>query len=158
MRADSVLEDIVLLDPVEYRMNACLLMNRRTFARYAALKDAEGALLYRDWAVHMGSNNRNLKGEKVVHLRAHADSTKDWETQDVSSVSATSAAVAANGTANVPIALYGDFRRGYSFFDRLGTRMKTFYIEPPFFNFYVRSRAGGAVFDNRAVVALRQGK
>ena len=49
--ADAKLEELFASIKVEYRSGAVLLMSRRTFAAYAALKDSDGALLYRDWAV-----------------------------------------------------------------------------------------------------------
>ena len=53
----------------------------------------------------MGSNNRNLKGERVI-ISEHAP------------VHSTPSGTAADG--NVPILIYGDLKRGYCHFRRYG--------------------------------------
>ena len=138
--ADAKLEELFTSIKNEYRQNAALLISRRLFAKYATLKDSQGALLYRDWAVHMGTNNRNLKGERVI-ISEYMDDLPPADKPHT----------AVNG---VLLAVYGDFNRGYTLFNRLGIRTRMFYVDPPFYNYYVRMRCAGGVFDNQALGGL----
>ena len=59
------------------------------------------------------------------------------------------------GAGNFPIA-FGDFRRGYTIADRMGTRiLRDPYTNKPFVGFYVTKRVGGFLADSNAIKLLK---
>ena len=59
------------------------------------------------------------------------------------------------GAGNFPIA-FGDFRRGYTIADRMGTRiLRDPYTNKPFVNFYTTKRVGGGITNFEAIKLLK---
>lgn len=53
---------------------------------------------------------------------------------------------------------FGDFRRGYTIVDRIGTRvLRDPYTNKPYVGFYVTKRVGGMVVDSQAIKLLKFG-
>ncbi|WP_198552312.1 phage major capsid protein [Macromonas nakdongensis] len=115
------------------RANARWVMNKGLLAEVRTFKDAEGNYLWRP-GLEAGQPDR-LLGYGLT------------EAEDMPAKAANSLSVA-----------FGDFRRGYTIVDRIGTRvLRDPYTNKPYVGFYVTKRVGGMVVDSQAIKLLKFG-
>jgi HK97 family phage major capsid protein len=58
--------------------------------------------------------------------------------------------------ANALVAAFGDFRRGYTIVDRIGTTvLRDPFTNKPYVHFYTRKRVGGMVTDSNAFKLIK---
>jgi HK97 family phage major capsid protein len=113
-----------------YRSNATFMMGNLSVAAVRLLKDTTGQYLWNPGLLPGASST--LLGYGIT------------ENEDLPDIAA-----------NANSVLFGDFRRGYSIVDRMGTRMlRDPYTNKPFVNFYTTRRTGGMVTDSRAIKVL----
>ena len=113
------------------RANARWVMNKGLLAEVRTFKDAEGNYIWRP-GLEAGQPDR-LLGYAVT------------EAEDMPVKAASSLSVA-----------FGDFRRGYTIVDRIGTRiLRDPYTNKPYVGFYVTKRVGGMVVDSQAIKVLK---
>jgi HK97 family phage major capsid protein len=113
-----------------YRANASFMMGNLSVAAARLLKDTTGQYLWNPGLLAGASST--LLGYAIA------------ENEDLPDIAA-----------NANSILFGDFRRGYTIVDRMGTRMlRDPYTNKPFVNFYTTRRTGGMVTDSRAIKVL----
>lgn len=114
-----------------YRRNASWMCNGMTLAKARLLKDAQNNYL---WQPGLQADQPSLLLGRPVA-----------ENEDMPGVAANSNALA-----------FGDFNRGYTIVDRIGTRMlRDPYTNKPNVQFYTTRRTGGMATDTQAVKFLR---
>lgn len=119
--------DVVYALKKAYRANARWMTSKAMLADVRKLKDVDGNYIWRP-GLEAGQPD-TLLGYGIV------------ENEDMP-------AKAANA---LPIA-FGDFKRGYTIVDRMGTRiLRDPYTNKPFVGFYVTKRVGGFLADSNAI-------
>ena len=125
------LTDLVYALKAGYRANARFMMSQLTVAQARKLKDSEGNYL---WApgLQIGQPS-TLMGYGIA------------ENEDMPGAAADANAI-----------LFGDFNRGYTIVDRIGTRiLRDPYTNKPYVGFYTTKRVGGMLTDSNAVKVLK---
>lgn len=113
------------------RANARWVMNKGLLAEVRTFKNADGDYIWRP-GLEAGQPDR-LLGYAVT------------EAEDMPAKAASSLSIA-----------FGDFRRGYTIVDRIGTRiLRDPYTNKPYVGFYVTKRVGGMVVDSQAIKLLK---
>ncbi|KPA98101.1 phage major capsid protein [Pseudomonas asplenii] len=113
-----------------YRANARFMMNNLTVAYARKLKDSEGNYLWRP-GLELGQPSTLL-------------SYGITENEDMPDIAADANAVS-----------FGDYKRGYTIVDRIGTRvLRDPYTNKPFVGFYTTKRVGGMLVDSQAIKVL----
>lgn len=114
-----------------YRANARWVMNKGMLAEVRKFKDLEGNYLWRP-GLEAGQPS-TLLGYGIT------------EAEDMPAKAANSLSIA-----------FGDFKRGYTIVDRIGTRiLRDPYTNKPYVGFYVTKRVGGMVVDSQAIKLLK---
>lgn len=114
----------------KYRRGARWMMNGNSIAAIRKLKDSEGNYL---WAP-------GLQAGQPSGVLGYSIS----ENEEMPDIAAGANAVA-----------FGDFRRGYTIVDRMGTRiLRDPYTNKPFVSFYTTKRVGGMLADSNAIKVL----
>lgn len=127
--ADNLI-DLVHSLKAGYRANGRFMMNNLTVARVRKLKDSDGNYLWRP----------GLELGQPSTLLAYGIT----ENEDMPDVAADANAIS-----------FGDFKRGYTIVDRLGTRvLRDPYTNKPFVGFYTTKRVGGMLTDSQAIKVL----
>ncbi|MGJ8680510.1 phage major capsid protein [Paraglaciecola sp.] len=115
-----------------YRQGAGFMMNNLTVAALRKLKDSDGNYLWKP-GLEAGASSV-LLGYGIT------------ENEDLPDLAAN-----ANGI------LFGNFKRGYTIVDRMGTRiLRDPYTNKPFVHFYTTRRTGGMLTDSNAIKVLTQ--
>lgn len=113
------------------RANARWVMNKGLLAEIRTFKNVDGDYIWRP-GLEAGQPDR-LLGYAIT------------EAEDMPVKAASSLSVA-----------FGDFRRGYTIVDRIGTRiLRDPYTNKPYVGFYVTKRVGGMVVDSQAIKLLK---
>lgn len=113
-----------------YRANARFMMTNLTLAYVRKLKDSEGNYLWRP-GLELGQPSTLL-------------SYGITENEDMPDVAADANAIS-----------FGDYKRGYTIVDRIGTRvLRDPYTNKPYVGFYTTKRVGGMLVDSQAVKIL----
>lgn len=113
-----------------YRANARFMMTNLTVAYVRKLKDSQGNYLWRP----------GLEADKPSTLLGYGI----VENEDVPDVAADANAIS-----------FGDFQRGYTIVDRIGTRvLRDPYTNKPYVGFYTTKRVGGMLVDSQAIKVL----
>ncbi|KPM65559.1 capsid protein [Pseudomonas putida] len=113
-----------------YRANARFMMNNLTVAYARKLKDGDGNYLWRP-GLELGQPSTLL-------------SYGITENEDMPDVAADANAVT-----------FGDYKRGYTIVDRIGTRvLRDPYTNKPFVGFYTTKRVGGMLVDSQAIKVM----
>lgn len=116
-----------------YRSGAKWMFNNMTLLQVRLLKDSEGNYLWRP-GLEQGAPSTVL-GYGIAENEAMAD-------------------LAASA---IPLA-FGNFKRGYTILDRIGTRLlRDPYTNKPFVGFYTTKRVGGMLSDHNAIKVLKMG-
>jgi len=116
----------------EYQMNAVWMLHRKVWAEIMQLKDADNQYLLNPMMLFMGVDMQLLG--RPVRFAGDMDST------------------IAEGN---NIAIYGDFREGYTIVDRIGIRvLRDPYTDKRFVKYYTTKRVGGAVTNFQALKVL----
>ena len=128
--ADILVDLIYSLRPV-YRAGAVFVMNTNMVAEIRKFKDADGNYLWRP-SLAEGSP-ATLLGYSVV------------EAEDMPDKDAGSLSIA-----------FGNFNRGYTITERMGTRvLRDPFSNKPFVHFYTTKRTGGGVVNSEAIKLLK---
>lgn len=123
--------DLVYATKKGYRTNARWMLSKDLLAEIRKLKDAEGNYLWRP-GLESGQPD-TLLGYGIA------------ENEDMPAKAADSLSVA-----------FGDFKRGYTIVDRIGTRLlRDPYTNKPFVGFYMTKRVGGFLVDSQAIKVLK---
>ena len=113
------------------RANARWVMNKGLLGEVRTFKNLDGDYIWRP-GLEAGQPDR-LLGYAIT------------EAEDMPIKAASSLSVA-----------FGDFRRGYTIVDRIGTRiLRDPYTNKPYVGFYVTKRVGGMVVDSQAIKVLK---
>lgn len=113
-----------------YRQNASFMMNGLTVAKARKLKDVDGNYLWQP-GLQQGQPS-TLLGHGIEENEDMPDAVAD-----------------ANAI------LFGDFRRGYTIVDRMGTRvLRDPFTNKPYVGFYTTKRVGGMLTDSNAIKVL----
>ncbi|WP_237673524.1 phage major capsid protein [Vreelandella profundi] len=113
-----------------YRAGATFMLNMMTLFKVRTMKDAEGNYLWRP-GLQEGEPSQ-LLGYGVT------------ENEDMPNVAADAHAVS-----------FGNFQRGYTIVDRIGTRvLRDPYTNKPYVGFYTTKRVGGMLTDSQAIKVL----
>mgnify|MGYP001809814914 CR=1 FL=1 len=113
------------------RANARWVMNKGIMAEVRTFKDLEGNYIWRP----------GLEAGQPATLLGYGIT----EAEDMPAKAANSLSVA-----------FGDFKRGYTIVDRIGTRiLRDPYTNKPYVGFYVTKRVGGMVVDSQAIKTLK---
>lgn len=113
-----------------YRRNASWMLPMLTLFKVRTMKDSQGNYLWRP----------GLEAGEPSSLLGYGVN----ENEDMPAVAADANAV-----------LFGDFRRGYTIVDRIGTRvLRDPFTNKPNVGFYTTKRVGGMLTDSQAVKAL----
>lgn len=119
--------DVVYALKKGYRANARWMTSKAMLADVRKLKDAEGNYIWRP-GLEAGQPD-TLLGYGIA------------ENEDMPAKAANSLSIA-----------FGDFKRGYTIVDRIGTRiLRDPYSNKPFVGFYVTKRVGGFLADSNAI-------
>ena len=124
---------IDLTDEVKtgYQASSRFLLNRKTLRDIRKLKDSDGRYLWEP----------SVKVGEPATILGYGYS----KCPDMPVVAAGALAVA-----------FGDFRRGYTICDRIGTSvMRDPYTNKPYIHFYTRKRVGGMAVDTESVKFIR---
>lgn len=117
----------------EYQPNASWMMHRKIWSEVTQLKDDENQYLLNPMMLFAGVNMQLLG--RPVRFAGDMDST------------------IAEGN---DIAIYGDFREGYTVVDRIGIRvLRDPYTNKPYIRLYTTKRVGGAVTNFQALKILQ---
>lgn len=128
--ADILVDLIYSLRPV-YRSGASFVMNTNLVAEIRKFKDVDGNYLWRPSLAE--GTPATLLGYPVV------------EAEDMPDKAADSLSIA-----------FGNFNRGYTITDRLGTRvLRDPFSNKPFVHFYTTKRTGGGVVNSEAIKLLK---
>ncbi|WP_054911048.1 phage major capsid protein [Pseudomonas sp. NBRC 111135] len=113
-----------------YRGNATWMMNNLSVAYARKLKDSEGNYLWRP----------GLEAGQASSLLGYGIT----ENEDMPDIAADANAL-----------MFGDFKRGYTIVDRIGTRvLRDPYTNKPYVGFYTTKRVGGMLVDSQAIKVL----
>ena len=113
-----------------YRQNASFMMNGLTVAKARKLKDNDGNYLWQP-GLQQGQPS-TLLGHGIEENEDMPDAVAD-----------------ANAI------LFGDFKRGYTIVDRMGTRvLRDPFTNKPYVGFYTTKRVGGMLTDSNAIKVL----
>lgn len=113
------------------RTNARWVMNKNLMAEIRTFKDLEGNYIWRP----------GLEAGVAATLLGYGIT----EAEDMPAKAASSLSLA-----------FGDFKRGYTIVDRIGTRiLRDPYTNKPYVGFYVTKRVGGMVVDSQAIKLLK---
>lgn len=119
--------DVVYALKKGYRANARWMTNKAMLGEIRKLKDAEGNYIWRP----------GLEAGQPDTLMGYGIS----ENEDMPVKAANALSIA-----------FGDFKRGYTIVDRIGTRiLRDPYTNKPFVGFYVTKRVGGFLADSNAI-------
>lgn len=119
--------DVVYALKKGYRANAMWMTSKAMLADVRKLKDAEGNYIWRP-GLEAGQPD-TLLGYGIA------------ENEDMPAKAANALSIA-----------FGDFKRGYTIVDRIGTRiLRDPYTNKPFVGFYVTKRVGGFLADSNAI-------
>lgn len=119
--------DVVYALKKGYRTNARWMTSKAMLADVRKLKDAEGNYIWRP----------GLEAGQPDTLLGYGIS----ENEDMPAKAANALSIA-----------FGDFKRGYTIVDRIGTRiLRDPYTNKPFVGFYVTKRVGGFLADSNAI-------
>lgn len=114
-----------------YRQAAVFMMNGLTVGKARKLKDSEGNYLWQP----------GLQAGQASTLLGYTIE----ENEDMPDVAADANAI-----------LFGDFKRGYTIVDRIGTRvLRDPFSNKPYVGFYTTKRVGGMLTDSNAIKVLR---
>ncbi|WP_347254380.1 phage major capsid protein [Leminorella grimontii] len=130
--ADAIFKLVYTLRKV-HRAGAKFMMNNNSLFAIRILKDSEGNYLWRP-GLEVGQPS-TLAGYGVA------------ENEQMPDIAADSKAIA-----------FGNFKRGYTIVDRIGTRiLRDPYTNKPFVGFYTTKRTGGMLTDSQAIKLLKIG-
>ncbi|MEL9591449.1 phage major capsid protein [Escherichia coli] len=130
--ADAIIKLVYTLRKV-HRNGAKFMMNNNSLFAVRILKDSEGNYLWRP-GLELGQPS-SLAGYGVA------------ENEQMPDISADAKAIA-----------FGNFKRGYTIVDRIGTRiLRDPYTKKPFVGFYTTKRTGGMLVDSQAIKLLQIG-
>lgn len=122
--------DLVHALKAGYRSNATWMMNNLSVAYARKLKDSEGNYLWRP----------GLEAGQASSLLGYGIT----ENEDMPDIAADANAL-----------MFGDFKRGYTIVDRIGTRvLRDPYTNKPYVGFYTTKRVGGMLVDSQAIKVL----
>lgn len=123
--------DVVYALKKGYRANAKWMLSKSVLGDVRKLKDADGNYLWRP-GLEAGQPD-TLLGYGIV------------ENEDMPAKAANALSIA-----------FGDFKRGYTIVDRIGTRLlRDPYTNKPFVGFYMTKRVGGFLADSSAIKLLK---
>ena len=130
--ADAIIKLVYTLRKV-HRNGAKFMMNNNSLFAIRILKDSEGNYLWRP-GLELGQPS-SLAGYGVA------------ENEQMPDIAADAKAIA-----------FGNFKRGYTIVDRIGTRiLRDPYTKKPFVGFYSTKRTGGMLVDSQAIKLLQIG-
>ncbi|WP_410760344.1 phage major capsid protein [Citrobacter youngae] len=130
--ADAIIKLAYTLRKV-HRNGAKFMMNNNSLFAIRILKDSEGNYLWRP-GLELGQPS-SLAGYGVA------------ENEQMPDIAADAKAIA-----------FGNFKRGYTIVDRIGTRiLRDPYTKKPFVGFYTTKRTGGMLVDSQAIKLLQIG-
>ncbi|MBK4723912.1 phage major capsid protein [Pantoea agglomerans] len=130
--ADAIIKLIYTLRKV-HRTGAKFMMNNNSLFQVRILKDSEGNYLWRP----------GLELEQPSTLGGYGIA----ENEQMPDVAADAKAIA-----------FGNFKRGYTIVDRIGTRiLRDPYTNKPYVGFYTTKRTGGMLADSQAIKLLQIG-
>lgn len=130
--ADAIIKLVYTLRKV-HRNGAKFMMNNNSLFAIRILKDSEGNYLWRP-GLELGQPS-SLAGYGVA------------ENEQMPDIAADAKAIA-----------FGNFKRGYTIVDRIGTRiLRDPYTKKPFVGFYTTKRTGGMLVDSQAIKLLKIG-
>ncbi len=130
--ADAIIKLVYTLRKV-HRNGAKFMMNNNSLFAIRILKDSEGNYLWRP-GLELGQPS-SLAGYGVA------------ENEQMPDIAADAKAIA-----------FGNFKRGYTLVDRIGTRiLRDPYTKKPFVGFYTTKRTGGMLVDSQAIKLLQIG-
>lgn len=130
--ADAVIKLIYTLRKV-HRNGAKFMFNNKTLFTLRTLKDTEGNYLWRP-GLELGQPS-TLLGYSIA------------ENEQMPDIAADAKAIA-----------FGNFKRGYTIVDRIGTRiLRDPYTNKPFVCFYTTRRTGGMLTDSHAIKVMKIG-
>jgi len=130
--AETIIKLVYTLRKV-HRNGAKFMMNNNSLFAIRILKDSEGNYLWRP-GLELGQPS-SLVGYGVA------------ENEQMPDIAADAKAIA-----------FGNFRRGYTIVDRIGTRiLRDPYTNKPFVGFYTTKRTGGMLVDSQAIKLLKIG-
>ncbi|MDM3407337.1 phage major capsid protein [Citrobacter sp. Cb022] len=130
--ADAIVKLVYTLRKV-HRNGAKFMMNNNSLFAIRILKDSEGNYLWRP-GLELGQPS-SLAGYGVA------------ENEQMPDIAADAKAIA-----------FGNFKRGYTIVDRIGTRiLRDPYTKKPFVGFYTTKRTGGMLVDSQAIKLLQIG-
>ncbi|EON0340164.1 phage major capsid protein [Escherichia coli] len=130
--ADAIIKLVYTLRKV-HRNGAKFMMNNNSLFAIRILKDSEGNYLWRP-GLELGQPS-SLVGYGVA------------ENEQMPDIAADAKAIA-----------FGNFKRGYTIVDRIGTRiLRDPYTKKPFVGFYTTKRTGGMLVDSQAIKLLQIG-
>lgn len=113
-----------------YRQNASFMMNGLTVAKARKLKDADGNYLWQPGL---------QQGQPSMLLGYGIEENEDMP----------------DAVADANSILFGDFKRGYTIVDRMGTRtLRDPFTNKPYVGFYTTKRVGGMLTDSNAIKVL----
>ena len=130
--ADAIIKLVYTLRKV-HRNGEKFMMNNNSLFAIRILKDSEGNYLWRP-GLELGQPS-SLVGYGVA------------ENEQMPDIAADAKAIA-----------FGNFKRGYTIVDRIGTRiLRDPYTKKPFVGFYTTKRTGGMLVDSQAIKLLQIG-
>ncbi|HAU5688499.1 TPA: phage major capsid protein [Citrobacter freundii] len=130
--ADAIIKLVYTLRKA-HRNGAKFMMNNNSLFAIRILKDSEGNYLWRP-GLELGQPS-SLAGYGVA------------ENEQMPDIAADAKAIA-----------FGNFKRGYTIVDRIGTRiLRDPYTKKPFVGFYTTKRTGGMLVDSQAIKLLQIG-
>lgn len=130
--ADSIIQMIYTLRKV-HRKGAKFMMNNNSLFKIRILKDERGDYLWRP----------GLELDQPSMLAGYGIA----ENEQMPDIAADAKAIA-----------FGNFKRGYTIVDRIGTRiLRDPYTNKPFVGFYTTKRTGGMLADSQAIKLLKIG-
>jgi HK97 family phage major capsid protein len=113
-----------------YRQNASFMMNGLTVAKARKLKDTDGNYLWQPGL---------QQGQPSLLLGYGIEENEDMP----------------DAAADANAILFGDFKRGYTIVDRMGTRtLRDPFTNKPYVGFYTTKRVGGMLTDSNAIKVL----
>ncbi|MCZ5120455.1 phage major capsid protein [Escherichia coli] len=128
--ADAIIKLIYTLRKA-HRTGAKFMMNNNSLFAIRLLKDSEGNYLWRP-GLELGRPS-SLAGYGIA------------ENEQMPDIAADAKAIA-----------FGNFKRGYTIVDRIGTRiLRDPYTNKPFVGFYTTKRTGGMLVDSQAIKLLK---
>ncbi|HBH4385603.1 phage major capsid protein [Escherichia coli] len=130
--ADAIIKLIYTLRKA-HRSGAKFMMNNSSLFAIRLLKDNDGNYLWRP-GIELGQPS-SLAGYGIV------------ENEQMPDIAADAKAIA-----------FGNFKRGYTIVDRIGTRiLRDPYTNKPFVGFYTTKRTGGMLVDSQAIKLMKIG-